>query len=195
MNILGFRYNKPSNNKSKNSFKDYSIISFNKFILPIVVLLSIDLNAYQSEDKLKVVLVGKVGKYITWQEKNSDDFIITILNNQNGDLFNKIYRDKKIKNHAVKLKYIQDIDELTQTNILYIPSSNSKNLEEIFKKTVDKNILTISDIRGFSQKGGILQIYFASQKPKIRINLDVAKRENLKIKSSLLRIADIVKDN
>ena len=195
MNILGFRYNKPSNNKSKNSFKDYSIISFNKFILPIVVLLSIDLNAYQSEDKLKVVLVGKVGKYITWQEKNSDDFIITILNNQNGDLFNKIYRDKKIKNHAVKLKYIQDIDELTQTNILYIPSSNSKNLEEIFKKTVDKNILTISDIRGFSQKGGILQIYFASQKPKIRINLDVAKRENLKIKSSLLQIADVVKDN
>ena len=175
-----------------NFFKGYVII---KFIVSVMILLFTTLQAYQPEDKLKVVLVGKVGKYVTWNNQDNKNFIITILNNRNGDLFDKIYKNKKINKRFIELKYIENIGELSTTNILFISLDNSKNLQEILKKTANKNILTVSVIRGFAQKGGMLQIYFLSQKPKIRINLDVSKKENLKIKSSLLRISDIVKDN
>jgi len=141
------------------------------------------------------VLVGKVGKYVTWDHQNNEKFIITILDNQDNNLFDKVYKNKKIKKHNVELKYIDNIDELSETNILFISVSKSNNLQEILEKTSNKNILTVSVIRGFAQKGGILQIYFSSQKPKIRINLNASKKENLKIKSSLLRISDIVKDD
>ena len=47
--------------------------------------------------------------------------------------------------------------------------------------TYEKNILTISDLRGFAQKGGIIQIYSMSQKLKLNINLQKAQKENIKI--------------
>lgn len=163
-----------------------------KLIL-ILILFFTSLNAYESEDKLKVVVIAKVAKFIKWEDKGYDKFIITVLNNPYGELFNKILIGKRVKNKDIEIKYIDSIDELSQTNILYIPSSNTKSLESILDKTKGQNILTVSDIRGFADKNGIMQIYFASQRVKLRINLNIAKEDNLKISSSLLRIADVVK--
>jgi len=164
----------------------------NKFIL-ILVLFFTSLNAYESENKLKVVVIGKVAKFITWKDKGYDKFIITVLNNPYGELFNKILIGKKIKNKQIEIKYIDNIDNLSDTNILFISTSNAKNLKFILNKIKGKNILTVSDIRGFADKNGIMQIYFASQKVKLRINLNIAKEDNLKISSSLLRIADVIR--
>jgi len=100
---------------------------------------------------------------------------------------------KKIHNKPIELKYITNIDDLGTTNILYLPQSNTKNLLKILQKLQGKNILTVSDIRGFAEKKGMLQIYFVSQKPKLKINLDQAHKHKLKISLSLLRIADVIR--
>ena len=52
-----------------------------KFIIFVIMIYAITLDAYQPEDKLKVVLVGKVGKYVTWNTQDNEKFIITILLN------------------------------------------------------------------------------------------------------------------
>ncbi len=70
----------------------------------------------------------------------------------------------------------------------------SKELSQILNKTKDRNILTISDTRGFAQRGGILQLYFVSQKLKLKVNTHSAKLQNIKIKPTLLRIASVVKE-
>lgn len=166
-----------------------------KLVIFIVISVFLTtLNAYESEDKLKVVIIGKVAKFIKWKDNNYDNFIITVLNNPYEKLFDKTFQNKKIKNKNIQIKYISNIDELTDTNILYIPPSNAKNLSDILSQLDGKNILTVSDIRGFAEKNGMMQIYFVSQKVKLKVNLDVAKRENLKISSSLLRIAKVIKE-
>jgi len=153
------------------------------------------LNGYESEDKLKVIIIGKVANYIKWKEKDNKQFIITVLNYPNENLFNDLLNGKKIKKKDILIKYIDNIDQLSDTDILYIPVSQASKLTNILKNTDGKNILTVSGIRGFAEKGGIVQVYFVSQKVKLKVNLDVAKRESLKISSSLLRIAKIVKGN
>ena len=112
-----------------------------------------------------------------------------------NDLINKLYDGKKIKSKKVKIVHIDSIDNLEFTNVLYIPDSKASSLSNILEKTKNKNILLISDIRGFAEKKGTMQIYFVSQKIKLKINLDTAKEENLKIKSSLLRIASVIQEN
>ena len=162
-------------------------------IFLFVLLLLNTLNAYQSEEKLKVLIIGKVAKYISWQEKPKDNFVITVLKNENEDLFSTIYKNKKIKKRPVKINYIDDISQLKDTQILYISKLNTKNLQNIFEQIKDKNIFTVSDIRGFAERGGVMQVYFTSQKVRLRINLDTANKEKLKIKSSLLRITDVIR--
>jgi len=153
------------------------------------------LNASSSEDKLKVMIIGKVAKYVTWKESNRDNFVITVLNNPFDDLFDKRYMRKKIHSKNVKIVSIQAIKQLTSTDILYIPKSDASRLDTILKAVKNKNILTVSDIRGFAEKKGMLQLSFVAQKIKLTINLDAVKKAKLKIRSTLLRIAKVIKEN
>ena len=165
-----------------------------KFLLLLSLLFFSNLHAYESEDKLKAIIIGKVSKFISWEENTQDEFVITVLKDPFNGLLEKIYSKKKIKSKKVKIVYIDNINELKFTNILYIPNSESSNLHKILQKIKNKNILTVSDIRGFAEKKGTMQIYFASQKIKLKINLDTAKEDKLQIKSSLLRIATVIRE-
>jgi hypothetical protein len=163
------------------------------FLLLCLLVLVHPLNAYQSQEKLKVLLIGKLAKYITWPDPK-EHFVITVLNDD-SPLFEEIYHGKTIKNKDVVIHHINSIDALQTPDILYISQANKNNLATILEKTRNKHILLISDIRGFADKGGTIQIYFASQKIRLRVNLTTAKREKLKIKSSLLRIVTIVQED
>ncbi len=161
----------------------------------LIFLLSVNsLFAYQSEDALKVAVMGKIAKYISWPNETSS-FTITILDNPFGKKVDIAYKGKKIDGKKIKIIYINNIKDLPQdTKILYIPKKDSYKLTTILQSISSKNILTISDIRGFAQKKGILQLYFLSRKLRLKINLGVAKKNDLQIRSVLLRIVKIVKD-
>lgn len=160
-----------------------------------LLLFYTSLDAYQSESKLQAVIIGKIAKYISWKEKVSgSNFIITVLNNPFGSLWNDLYHNKKLKSQHVVIRYIDSIDAIGRTNILYIPDSDAYRLNKILASTKGKNILTISDIRGFAEKNGAVQISFVSQKVKLKINLDVVKQSDLNVKSTLLRIADVIQE-
>ena len=168
----------------------------NKWLLIIFLFLfTTSINGYELEDRLKVLITGKIAKFITWQDNNSSEFVIGVYKNQLNDFFENIYNNTKIKSKKVKVKYIEKIEDLSKVKILYISQATTSELSSIFKYVKNKNIVTISDIRGFTQKGGTIQLYSKNQKLKIRINLDNAKKENIKIKSSLLRISDVIRES
>jgi len=164
-------------------------------LLLITFILSTTLQASKSENTLKAMIVGKVSKYISWQDNSHDNFVITVLKDPFDGKLKDMYSGKKIKSKNVKVVYIDTIDELGFTNILYIPTSEASELQNILQKIKNKNILTVSDIRGFAEKKGAMQLYFVSQKIKLKINLDISRENDLKIKSSLLRIATVIKEN
>lgn len=56
------------------------------------------------------------------------------------------------------------------------------------------NALTISDIEGFAERGGVIGFIALENKIHFAINVDAAERMGLKISSQLLRLAKIVKD-
>jgi len=161
----------------------------------IIVFLLIFFNflyAYQSEKDLKVLITGKVAKFVTWKEDIGDKFVITVYKNSFEKLFEKKLLAKKIKGKSVEIRYIEDISQLQETHILYIAKATTDELTDIFSKIKGKNVLTVSCMRGFAQKGGAVQIYFVSQKGKLAINLDTIQSENFKVKSSFIRVAKLV---
>lgn len=169
----------------------YTVLKL-KILTFLLLLLNNILFAYEEEDKLKAIITGKIAKFISW-DTSSQYFTITIYKNQFKNYFDEIYKDYSIDSKKVKLNYIDNINSLEYPNILYIADASSQELSDIFAQIKNKKIVTISDIRGFAQKGGMIQIYEKNQKLKLRINIEVVKNENIQIKSSLLRISDITK--
>lgn len=151
------------------------------------------LNSYESDDALKVSILEKAIQFMTFKDKN--EAIIAVYNNSYGDAFEKTFAGKQINNKNIKIKYIDNIDKLEGVTVLYISNVASDSLGLILKKASAKGILTVSDARGFTEKGGAMQIFIASQKPKLKINLDAAHKEDIKIKAALLRIAEVTKED
>jgi hypothetical protein len=159
----------------------------------LIFILVLTLHASFSEDKLKVIIMGKVAKYVVWQKKEKN-FYITIIDNPFGTLPKEIYKDKKINNKPIILNFIKNIQELKHTDMLFIPKSQASQLQNIIHTIKGQGIFTVSDIKGFAQKKGMLQLYFVSRKIKLKINLDAVKKEHLNIRSTLLRIAKVIKE-
>ena len=166
-----------------------------KFIYALLLFLNacVILNAYELENKLKTAIVGKVAKYVTWSDETHSEFIITVLNNQYGEMFDKVYKDKKIKSKPVVIKYVESVEDVNRTDILFISQVNGDEVEQILKTIKNKDILSVSDLRGFAQRGGCLQLFFVGQKLKLKMNLESVKENEFKVDRTLLRVVDISK--
>src|SRR5208337_2307923 len=106
----------------------------------------------------------------------------------------ELLRDRTIGGRNVSVTRITDISESSGCNLIYIASSERDHLTEIIGHVRNKAILTVSDIKGFENEGGIIALVLKDNRVKIRLNIDAAGRANLKISSYLLEVAEIVRE-
>jgi Holliday junction resolvasome RuvABC DNA-binding subunit len=72
---------------------------------------------------------------------------------------------------------------------LFICSSEQKNLKEIIDLLKDHSVLTVADMQGFLESGGIVNFVIEENKVGFEINIAAAEHAKLKIRSQLLRLA------
>jgi len=151
--------------------------------------------ATNQERDLQAVFLGRFAKFIEWPQNNRDVFVITLIDeNPFGDLLDKLYAEKTIHGKKVKIKYVTKIEDIGESDILFITLDNSEEINSVIKYAQKHSILTISEKRGFAQRGGIIQLTFVMQKPYLVINYSSSLKSSIKIRSSLLAIAqDVIK--
>ncbi len=141
----------------------------------------------------KATLLGYLPNYVKWPEaiadSESSSFNICILGeNTFKGFLESLYNHKFIKNKPIKIYYIDTIEDSSDCHLLFISLSKRKRISEILAFIKGKPILTISEIRGFVDKRGIIQFYMKSQKVHLKINNQAAIEQGLKISSKLLAI-------
>jgi len=162
--------------------------------IAFLVVLALHAYAYESEAKLQSAIVGKIAEYVSWPGEPGDDFTITILKNRMGTHFEETYAANTIQGKPVRIIQSDDIAAVGSPEILYISERNSRQLPAILDALRNRPVLTVSDIRGFAEKGGMVQIYFTGQRMRLKINLEALEAHGLKASPYLLRVADIVKE-
>jgi hypothetical protein len=84
--------------------------------------------------------------------------------------------------------YRKDCD-LERYEILYVSSSEQNNLTEILQNIDSAPVLTVSDINGFVEAGGIIEFHTVSGRIRFAVNLRRANAAGLTISSKMLRAA------
>ena len=77
--------------------------------------------------------------------------------------------------------------------LLFIGSSDRQRVNRLLAGVRDRPVLTIAELPGFTDFGGIINLYRADDRLRFEVNLGAAKRAGLAISSRLLRLARIVK--
>jgi len=85
--------------------------------------------------------------------------------------------------------------QIKKCHILFITSSEEANLAKILSSIKGLPSLTVSDMEGFVQRGGIVRLFTAGNKIRFEVNPQAAKRSFLKISSKLLKLAKIFEED
>lgn len=97
------------------------------------------------------------------------------------------------KNKKIKIIEYQDLYEIKNCDIVFIPSDCAYRLNTIIAKFSNKPTLVITEKTGYAKNGSHINFVIIQDKLKFEVNLKTLKETNLKVSSVLLQHAIIVK--
>lgn len=149
------------------------------------------------EYKIKAVFLFNFTQFVEWPHdafnNNNDPFVIGILGKDPfGKYIDEVVQNEKVGNHPLTIMRYHNTNEINNCQVLFIESDDS-NLSAVLSALNNRAILTVSDMQGFTQAGGIIGFITTDNKIKLQININAAKEAELNISSKLLSVASILK--
>ena len=177
-----------------------------KFALPVMLVMLLScVSAFSLADehqtteyKVKAAFLYNFSRFITWPEHASRDdgkFNLCILG---GDPFGELLDalgGKSVQNNSLEIKRLDNLDQSHVCQIIFVSQTGASDIENIMSTLKDLPALTVSDIEGFTARGGIIEFKLVDKKVRFNINIDAANHAGLTISSKLLSLATVVRDN
>jgi hypothetical protein len=149
------------------------------------------------EYQLKAVFLFNFAQFVAWPPPAfaapDAPLVIGVLGE---DPFHKTLDDtvrgEKVEGHPIAIERYRRVDDLKTCHVLFVCRSEIAHLDQILARLKGQPVLTVGDVEGFAQRGGMIRFVNDNNKVRFRINVEAAKAANLTISSKLLRPADIV---
>ena len=147
----------------------------------------------EKESNLKAAFLYNFTKYINWNNSdNRSDFIIGVVGKcPIIQSLNEIAKSNTVRNRRIVVKTLNNLSQVDECDILYIPKNNPFPLESILQN-VGNGVLTISEEPGFAKRGTAFNFIIVNNKLKFEANLNAIDEADLKVSSQLLKLATIV---
>jgi hypothetical protein len=153
-----------------------------------------EVNEYQ----LKAAFLYNFGKFVEWPKRafNSaaDPFAVCVLGEDPfGRSLVDIMNGKALNGRPIQIREVPNVQMGGLCQILFISSSERKSFRSILADLKASPVLTVGDMEGFAEAGGVANFTLDGDTVRIEINIEAAKQKNLAISSKLLNLARIVK--
>ncbi len=180
------------------------VTAIKKYLVHIVIILilfgfsSVFNQKLAGEYEIKAALIGKFCQFVEWSTNSSvqdieTPFRIAVIGKHNfGKLLDDLYDNKKIKSKPIKIIYSVDPKKLLDCDLVFISSSVGSELDNIINYYSDKQVLMISDSKGFAQRGVHINLYSQNDLIRFEINETAVKKSNLQMSHLILKQAKIV---
>jgi len=152
------------------------------------------------EYELKAAMLYNMMQFVEWPPSAYPDpqapSLLCVLGwDPFGTSLSSLVSKKTVNGRPVQLLHFQNSDGVRACHVLYVSSSERKNVVQILSSLRGSAVLTVGDMAQFAARGGIVQFALEEKQVRLDINLNAASRADLKISSRLLLLARIVKDD
>jgi len=148
------------------------------------------------EYTVKAAFLYSFAKFVEWPAGAfpgpTSPIVIWVLGKDPfGDALGSL-KGKTANGRPIVVRCAANLGELERCHLLFVSASEKANLQKILLITKGWSILTVGDMNGFAQDGGIINMVKEESRVGIEINLEAAQRSRLEISSKLLALAKIV---
>lgn len=149
------------------------------------------------EYEVKAAFLFNFGEFIEWPMESASaaaPFRICVLGE---DPFRENLRSsagkRRIKGRDVEVLRPAASSEARGCQIVFISGSERRALRDILDSLRGSSVLTVGDMGGFAQSGGMIQLTVEEGRVRFEVNAEAAERAGLRISSRLLGLARIVR--
>ncbi|HWV99666.1 MAG TPA: YfiR family protein [Candidatus Acidoferrum sp.] len=98
---------------------------------------------------------------------------------------------KMVQGRKLVLKQLSDPAEALDCQVLFVAASEKPRFAEIVAAVKKHPILTVGEVDGFAENGGIVNLLAAQNRIQMEINREAAGESRLSISSQLLKLAKV----
>lgn len=154
--------------------------------------------AKQDEFQVKAAFVLNFAKLAEWPAESQTDkesFTIAIFGKPPSDSFVSTLKSQTVHGKRVNVRFIDSAEEVKNTRLVYISGSERHHLAGILKELRQQNVLTVSDIHGFCEAGGMIGLVPVQSRIGFEVNLAAVRKARIAISSQLLKLAKTIHGN
>ena len=166
----------------------------------LLVLLSFVCASAQSgptEYDVKAAYLFNFGKFVKWPANKQParrTFGICMMGEDHfGGALDRVAAGENISGLPVVVKRVASAEDVSDCNIVFVDRSEEKRLSAVLPALTRAGVLTVSDMPGFVERGGMIQFQPAGNRIRFEVNLDAAEQGGLSLSSDLLKVATKVR--
>ena len=145
------------------------------------------------EYELKAAFLYNFAKFVEWPAGTfSDDGAPIIVAVVGDDPFKGSLDSvggKSANGRQVVVRRLNVGQDLRSCQVLFVSSSERKRLAQIMASVAGASVLTVGEMEGFANNGGMIRLTMEDSKVRFDINAGTARRARLKVSSKLLSLA------
>ena len=142
-----------------------------------------------SESQVKAAFLYNFARFTEWPPARSGAFDICILGSDPFGAALAPYEGRIVAGREVRLRRRIGVDEAASCSILYVASSEARRLVPILRAVAGMPVLTVSDIDGFADAGGMIELLAVDDRIRFDVNLDSAGLTHLRFNANMLQAA------
>jgi hypothetical protein len=156
-------------------------------------------SAQPQESQLKAVFVLNFAKLTEWPAEikfEGGTFAIAIIGKEpSAATFTSMLKGQSVHGARVSIRHIDSVAEAKGAHLVYISASERHRLTGILRELSQQNILTVSDIAGFCEAGGMIGLVPVQNRLGFEVNLASVRKTRLAVGSQLLKLAKTIIGN
>lgn len=185
---------------NQNEFPCFKIHKKSLIAAAIILLLySFATKAQIEEFKLKALFLEAAIRFINWPDSKGDanerekTFVVGVFpHDKMTPYLGKTFYRKKVKNKEVRFHEINTTDEISECDMIFVPSSQKGNIKKNYEVAGNYPVLTVSDSPDLVRKGIILSLTIEKSKIACYINEMETSKAGFKISHHLMQKSTII---
>lgn len=143
-----------------------------------------------TEYQVKAAFVFNFAKFTDWAGESAREPALTVCVAGRDPFGSALtaFDGRSVNGREFRVRRAVPADELRGCHILYITQSEERRLNAYLHAATGP-ILTVSDIEGFVDAGGMIGLVVADERVQFDVNLTPTHQAGLKLSSQMLRLA------
>jgi hypothetical protein len=149
-----------------------------------------------TEYQVKAAFLYNFAKFVEWPAEafqGNKPFVIGIVGHDPfGNLIDEAVFGKTVRDKKIIISRFSKIEDAVDSHILFVGNSEGENVARILKRLGKAPVLTVSDLDGFADEGGMVQLVTEQNRVRFVVNIAAVDQAGLKPSSQLLKLARII---